>query len=89
MYSGRLAILTMCLGLRIVGAEAQGICPADRPIIVLHCGSSTVIRCGGRDYTCPEAKVKVVTKTVVKVMKAKAGPRRTRLKGPLDFLLHR
>ena len=63
-------------------ANAQGICPADDPVIVLHCGRDTVIRCGSdRDFTCPKAKVvvvpKVTTRTVV-VRAKRVHPQRPR-----------
>lgn len=77
----KLAISMLCLGpvLYPASIEAQ-VCPDNRPIVVLHCGSDTVIRCNHFDLSCPQSKTKIVvvphivTKTVVIKVKPKPNP---------------
>lgn len=65
------------------------------PVIVLHCGSDTVIRCGGHDWACPQAKAKVIVvpkvevvpKVITRTEVVKSKPRQRKQPGLLEKLL--
>ena len=61
--------ITCCgLGLCLLPLEAGAqVCPADEPVLVLHCGRDTILRCE-RNFTCPAAVPKVIVKTVPKIV---------------------